>query len=248
MRNARRALFLLPLPAVCTLAAAGELRGRVMDLGATEDGLSGLGGVSIRIKDKASNPIAVGTTDSVGAYRIALPNDLSTKVWVTYSKALYYSNPEVKEVDPSLKKSVDVYLSKGSATGEYYQRVARNSDILSRKDPESTKDIASSIAALPPSDRDQVTKSFGTDTSKDLADQISSAERANLLTASLLAKFKASGDSGYSNVKLHSNFPKTGSVLIYGSVPDAEKLKFTEEWVKSMKGSTIVNNQIQVAK
>jgi hypothetical protein len=228
-------------------AYAGELlRGRVIDIGLSEP-LNGIGGVSVAVADAATQkPVGDGITDAHGEYKIEVNAPPGIKLVATFSKLGYFARPTLQSVARTVQPQPSVKLSKENASEAYYKATAEYIGLSYTTDPTTAPTLFSAVASLPSSQKQKVFDELKLK-NKDAYASLEVADQTYQATQEFLRKYKTAGGLPKS-VDAYANFGSTGTVRLYGGVPDAGSKRDFERAIRSSAGVRNVQNDLFISK
>lgn len=223
-------------------AMAGDVVGRVYDVGVSDAGRNGIPAVSVTIKDANEQVVGNGITDGKGNYTVAIQVPARMKLRAYYEKIGYFSYPTIRDV--VLSVPVRVPLARGNASSEYYKVVVESMGSKT-EDPSEAAQVIAAVAALPKSDIAKILDQLKVEAPTPVQTQFAAAERTTKTLSSVLESMK--GKREWAGVKAYANVPSPGSIWLYGTVENAAQKQAVEGFTKSLdKGSLTVKNDVIV--
>lgn len=246
-RSAYASVFVIVASCVSCACAGEFVHGRVVDIGLTEP-RDGIVGVTVVISEETTQKfVKDGITDGTGAYNIEVNTPHRTKLVATFSRIGYFARPTHQSVGSLTQAQKSVKLVKESALGAYYKAAADNIWIVYSSDPNASAASFSAVTALPTTGKAAVfdaLKLKGGDAYKSLeiADQTYQATQA------FLSEYESVDGSGSKAFSAYANYGSTGTVWLFGAVPNADKKRDFEKAIKSFPAVRNVQNDLVISK
>ena len=247
-RSAYASVFVIAASCVSCACAGEFVHGRVVDIGLTEP-RDGIAGVAVVISEETTQKVVNDghITDGMGTYNIEVNTPHRTKLVATFSRIGYLARPTRRPVGSLTQAQKSVQLVKESEVGAYYEAAADNIWIVYSSDPNASAASFSAVTALPTTGKAAVfdaLKLKGGDAYKSLevADQTYQA------TQVFLSKYESVDGSGRKAFSAYANYGSTGTVWLFGAVPNADKKRDFEKAIKSFPAVRNVQNDLVISK
>lgn len=241
----RHAHLLLAASALlaCVPALCEDLvRGQVVKFGAPASA-PGIGAVRVVLKDAVSGDnIASTNTLDDGSYELRAPSGRKMRAVLSFSKNHYYRNPTEQPLEDPARPQPTVYLSQsGFSAGDAKVSVT---NILAVKSSAGFAPYVSAVSSLPPKEKSALFSELKLQDAGAYRSFIE-ADRTYQEAQALSSKIKA-GNEAFRAVHVYPSFGDTGTVRLYGSVPDTASKKEIEQMTMEIKGVTRVQNDLAV--
>lgn len=241
-RSSYARVFVIAASFVSCAGAVEFVTGRVVDMGLSEP-KNGIAGVTVVISESTTqksvgNP---GITDGKGAYNIEINTPHTTKLVAKFSKIGYFARPKYQPVASLTRAQPSVELAKESAPDAYYKAVADNIWIVYSADPNAATASFSAVTSLGATEKAVVFNALKLKEG-DAYKSLKVADETYQATQTFLSNYEPIDFSAY------ANYGSTGTVWLFGAVPDLDIKSSVEREIKRSTAVQNVQNDLAISK
>jgi hypothetical protein len=242
-RSSYARVFVIAASFVSCAGAVEFVTGRVVDIGLSGP-KNGIAGVTVVISElttqkSVGNP---GITDGEGAYKIEINTPHTTKLVAKFSKIGYFTRPTYQPVASLTRAQPSVKLAKGSAPEAYYKAVADNIWIVYSADPNAATASFSAVTSLLATEKAVVFNALKLKEG-DAYKSFKVADETYQATQTFLSNYDESID-----FSAYANYGSTGTVWLFGAVPDDDIKSSVERAIKRSTAVQNVQNDLAISK
>lgn len=236
------------LSALSSPICAQSFFGEVYDLGEPNSAKSGIGAVTVILREANGQVVTRGITDATGSYALNLPGEPKGTLSASFEKVGFFSYPTLRQVMQLKVAQPKVPMSRGGAQSEYYRAVAGSVIKASSTDGNEGRQAIAAVATLPTADKVRVEGELKAAASPKLLKDFEAASRLSTTTSQFTNQLidRKWGYFDVGDLRVVPSDPRTGVVWMTGSVPDRQQRTKLEQLLKEVEGVKGVQNDLVV--